>query len=168
MKRIVILLFLFVMAFCAMPKVMMAQTVSGSFAELKGVTRVNAVLDFSEATIHGRSETEFSIYEGDWYKDKPEIVSLFLGAMQQSLKGSLALGSFEHVKYTLRIQVINVDPSGNYMCDVILLAGTDELGRISNITGNGGHIGTKLNLIKDGAEHTGANVGRKLRKLIKR
>ena len=72
MKRI-----LFLLAFALMGVLNMAAQgrVQGSFAPLKAESRVN--FDMVFMNIHGMSETDFSTYETDWQKDKPEVVGIF-------------------------------------------------------------------------------------------
>lgn len=141
-----------------------AQKVSGSFKPLAEEGRAKVEVDFSKALIHGMSETEFAKYETDWEKDKPEIIGQFVGGLQAGIKNLAALGNFPETHATLNVSVLTISPKGDYMCDAILLVDGAEVARISNIYAKGGKIGTKLNLIKDGAEHTGKTAGKLIRR----
>jgi hypothetical protein len=53
-----------------------------------------------------------------------------------------------------------IDESGTIMSDFYLETASGEvLAVIENVKGKGGVFGTKLNLIKDGAEETGESLG---------
>lgn len=139
------------------------QKVSGTFKLLEDEGKAKVEVDFSKAFIHGMSEIEFSNYETDWEKDKPEIIGKFIGGLQAGVKSMAVLGNFSS-NAILRIEVLTISPKGDYMCDVILLVDGNEVARINNIYGKGGKFGTKLNLIKDGAEHTGEAAGKLISK----
>ena len=56
----------------------MAQTIKkDSLSKIPLGSRVDFRMDFSSATIHDRTETEFAKYEKDWEIDKPSIVEKF-------------------------------------------------------------------------------------------
>lgn len=164
MKRIIvisILMFLFVNA--AFTQVV----TNGSLDVLKGQGRVNMQLDFSEASIMGMDEDAFANYEHDWIKDKDEVIALFVGEVLSNCN-SVVIGMFSNTEYTIKVNVLSINPKGDYYCtaDVINKSG-DVLVTINGIKEFGGRFGSKLNLIKDGAKHTGASFGRFLRKKLK-
>ena len=143
-----------------------AQKASGSFKSLAEVGRVSIVVDFSEASIMGMNENDFAEYERDWMKDKTEIVGRFVGSIQRKLGTMVVLDNSLNENERITIQVLVFTHKGDCVCDVILTdKENNELGRISKVGASGGHFGTKLNLIKDGAEHTGSAIGRLLYKL---
>ena len=143
------------------------QLESGSLLPLQQEKRVNFIMEFH--SIHGMTEDDFSIYEKDWYKDKPEIVAKFLTYANQGLSNMLVLGNYPDSKYTARVVVYDINVKGDYLCDLIVVDGSNnEIARITDIRGRGGVFGTKLNLIKDGAEHTGEDFGLVLRKFIRK
>ena len=66
--------------------------VQGSFAPLKAESRVN--FDMVFMNIHGMSEADFSTYETDWQKDKPEVVGIFTNDANRKLGDWLTIGHF--------------------------------------------------------------------------
>lgn len=142
-----------------------AQKVTGSFAPLKDEARVKMNIDFSEADIMGMSEEEFTVYETDWTHDKVEIISLFYTLANEAMNGALVVGNYKfETDYTLDLLVRTVDIRGNYDCDLILLQetenGLEEVAKAEGLYARGGLFGTKLNLMKDGARHTGDALGK--------
>ena len=145
-----------------------SQTVTGTFAPLKDQARVKMVINFSEADIMGMSEDEFRDFEKDWEKDKPTILAHFYSAANVALGGVLMVGNYKfETDYTLLLQVRSVDSRGNYDCDLTLFRngedGEEIIGDAAGLFARGGVFGTKLNLMKDGARHTGVLVGKFLR-----
>ena len=145
----------------------LAQKVSGTFQPLKDAGRVKMVVDFSQADIMSMSEEEFAVYEEDWEKDKPELLSRFYSYANKRLKNALVLGNYTaDTDYELTLCIKTVDLKGNYDCDLILSADGTEIGRAIGIRAKGGTFGSKLNLMKDGAEHTGEAMGKFLLKAM--
>lgn len=139
----------------------------GSLLPLQSENRVNFTMDF--LSVHGMTEDDFSIYEKDWYKDKPGIVAKFLTYANKGLVNTLTLGHYPASRYTVKAVVNDINVQGDYLCDLIVVdSAENEIARINDIRGRGGVWGTKLNLIKDGAEHTGENFGLILRKFIRK
>ena len=156
MKKLVTVVFFAVLCLTAA----MAQNVTGSFKTLKDAGRVKMVVDFSKASIIGMTEEEFSKYEVDWEKDKPEILSLFYTYANRRLGNSLSLGeNFNDARYALTLEVRSVSVKGDYDCDLILTEKGKEIARAEMICAYGGIFGTKLHLMKDGAKHTGRELG---------
>ena len=150
-----------------------AQKITGSFAPLAKEARVQMNVDFSEALIMGMSEEEFADFEEDWTHDKVEIVSLFSDNANDVLDGSPVIGNYKlDTEYTLDLVVRTVDVRGNYDCDLYLIHNLadgrqEEVARAEGVYARGGKIGTKLNLMKDGAKHTGKELGKFLKKAMK-
>ena len=139
----------------------------GSFLPLQGEKRVNFAIEF--LSVHGMTEDEFNEYERDWYKDKPEIVVKFLTYANQELSSVLRLGNYPTAKFTVKAIVVDINVKGDFLCDLIMLdSSANEIAKISDINGRGGVFGTKLSLIKDGAEHTGKIVGQILANFIRK
>ena len=149
MKRI-----LFLLSFALMGVLNMAAQgrVQGSFAPLKGESRVN--FDMVFMNIHGMSEADFSTYETDWQKDKPEVVGIFTNDANRTLGDGLTIGHFPDAPYTLKV--------------VLLDAQQHEIARIDALKTRGGMWGTKLNLIKQGAESAGKACGKALKAALKK
>jgi len=137
------------------------KVVEGSFPTLNNGEKLNLVLDFSNANIHGMSEEEFAVYEPDWNVDKPDIIARFFGEMSSKLRGKIYVGNFKEVTYVLKVNVLNITVKGDFECEAILQTHDGNLmARIGDIKAKGGTFGTKLNLIKDGSGHTGKVLGK--------
>lgn len=147
-----------------------AQNLSkGSLIRLKDESIVHCIIDYSNASIHGMSEDEFARYEEDWMLDKPEITSKFIANANQKLSGYITLSQTTNANYTVKILVISIDLKGNTICEAsIINKEGQEIAHIENIRADGGTFGSKLNLIKDGAEHSGTIFGKTLKSLIKK
>ena len=146
-----------------------AQTVKGSFAALKNVPRVRLVMDFSAADIHGMSEEEFAEYEEDWDVDKPDVIARFMTECNERCGDTIYVGRYKDSPYEIRLVVHTISVRGDFDCDAILVdADGNELGSITGIREKGGRFGSHLNLIKDGAEHTGAAFGTLLERTIRK
>ena len=150
-----------------------AQKITGSFAPLANEARVKMNVVFSEALIMGMSEEEFADFEEDWTHDKVEIVSLFYDNANDVLGGSPVIGNYKQdTEYMLDLVVRTVDVRGNYDCDLYLIHNLadgrrEEIAKAEGVYARGGKIGTKLNLMKDGAKHTGKELGKFLKKAMK-
>ena len=143
------------------------QKVKGDFSVLKDEVRVKMTVDFSEATILGMTEDEYAAYEKDWLKDKPEVISYYSGFASIELQPKLVVADYKfETRYTLLLKVRMIDASGNTDSDLFLFEGNEEVARAEGIFANGGVFGTKLNLIKDGAKHSGIVIGRLLNKYL--
>ncbi len=71
----------------------MAQTVKvDSLRKAPLGLRANLVMDFSKATIHEMSESNFAKYEKDWEKDKSSVVEKFRAAANFKLDNEMKLG----------------------------------------------------------------------------
>lgn len=165
MKKVILTLVLITIGVSAM-----AQRVTGTFMPLRSQDRVKMVIDYSEADIMGMPEEQFYTFEKDWAHDKVEVVSLYYNYANRELAKEKAfiVGSYNFdTDYTLYLIVRTVDIRGNHDCDLILVANDEiEIGRAVGIRADGGTFGSKLNLMKDGAEHTGKSIGRFLLKQI--
>ncbi len=137
---------------------MAQQKVEGDLSPLINVNKVNFVMEF--VSIHGMDEDAFGKYETDWFKDKPEVIDIFTDYANRKLKGVITLGHFPNEAFTVKAVVNDISLKGNYNCDIIVLDSNKNLvAKVTGIKANGGVWGTKLNLIKDGAESTGKRFG---------
>ena len=146
-----------------------AQTLTqGSLDVLRGEEYVKVVVDYSNAIIMDMTEEEFAEYEEDWYKDQPAIMSKFIEEANEELGGRLRLSRTKDSNYILRWAVEWIDENGTIMSDFYLETADGEIiAVIENVKGKGGVFGTKLNLIKDGAEETGESLGKFLKIQLK-
>ena len=165
MKKIILLLAITMSAMFSLR----AQTVRGSFAALKDISRVRLEIDFTQAFICGMTEDEFAVYEKDWEKDQPEIVSRFMTECNKKCGNGVYVGLYRESPYLIRIIVHSISSDGDWDCDAFLVdAEGSEVAAILNLRESGGKFGTKLNLIKDGAAHTGELFGILLKRAIKK
>ena len=129
----------------------MAQTIKkDSLSKIPLGSRVDFRMDFSNATIHDRTETEFAKYEKDWEIDKPSIVEKFRSA-----------------DYQIVITVKSITTNGFMTCDVLLKnkQGTVFF-NVENLKGNSDSFftpGTKLARIKIWAALTGGALGKMMK-----
>ena len=158
MKRYLMLLALL---FVGM-QVVSAQTLTeGTLDVLRGQQSVKVIVDYSNAIIMDMTEAEFAEWEEDWYKDQPKIMSELIEEANDKLDGVLRLSRTRTTDYILRWAVKWIDESGTIMSDFYLeTAGGEVIAVIENVKGKGGVFGTKLYLIKTGAESTGRALGK--------
>ena len=144
-------------------------TTIGSFGALEGQQRVKMYIDFSEADIMGMEEDDFAAYEENYVRYKVEIVANFYSYANEALRGKLLVGNYkQETEYTLNVIVHSVSAKGDYSCDLILSHDNGDIAKAEGIFCKGGKFGSKLNLMKDGAEHTGAFIGFFLKKQIEK
>ena len=158
----------FAVILCTFSFAMSAQTITGSLKEFALFGKANIEVIFADASIHGMQEEDFAAVERDWYKDKPEIVYDFIGGVAEKLKVRFTIGTRLSTPYQIKVYVQNISKKGDYTCDAIVFKEDVEIASIKSIKADGGTFGTKLNLIKDGAEHTGEKLGKLLSKEIKK
>ena len=155
MKRLAILMCCIALGFAAK-----AQRVEGALGVLNNERVVHFEISFASASIHGMTETEFAQYEGDWYKDMPSIVEHFVENLNEHMHNRVHFGNYPTANYKLRVEVINVSVKGDFDSDVFLIDREgNTVAKMIRLIARGGRIGTKLNLIKDGAEHSGELLG---------
>ena len=166
MKKFILSLLLVIASFSSVSAQLL---VEGSLLPLKRADKVNVKIDFSEASIHGMSESAFAKYETDWEIDKPVIIGYFLSEASHNCGDLIHLGTYENADCEIRVNVISINEKGNYVCEAdVYDAEGKVIAKIKDISAKGGHFGTKLNLIKDGARHTGEAFGKFLKKRSKR
>lgn len=145
------------------------QTGTGSLYELAVLGKAYFEADFSNASIHNMSEELFAEYETDWYKDKPQITSLFMSNFSERTKELLTFVTKENAKYTMRWVVGYISQNGYIRSELhIVDKNGNILEKITDITGEGGSFGSKLNLIKDGTRNCGSRAGYLLKKVLKK
>jgi len=83
--------------------------------------------------------------------------------------GTIYVGRYKDSPYEIKLIVHTISVKGDFDCDAFLLdADGNQLGSILGIREKGGRFGSRLNLIKDGAEHTGALFGTLLERAIRK
>lgn len=169
MKKVISLLLLAVVFTTAY-----AQKVTGDFRPLKDQVRARLIVDFSDAIIMGMTLEEFADYEEDWEHDKIEVFSLVYNYANEELERTLVVGNYNNdTEYVLHLMVRTIDVRGDYDSDLYLIHNfadgrKETIGKVEGLFARGGRFGTKLNLMKDGAEHTGTALGKLLIKEMNR
>ena len=165
MKRCYLLL----VCLCVILSSVSAQKVSeGSLQSLKNCGKVNVLLDFSDACIHGMTVEAFAEYEQDWEVDLPIISRKFVTGLIEKCP-NVRFGTDSDTELTLKVKVLSITPKGDYRCEGILMnRQKDKIAYISEVNARGGTFGSKLNLIKDGAEHTGEALGKFIKRTIQK
>lgn len=162
-KIYVLLFFLFIME----GTVFAQRLEKGSVLSLKTERCANFSMEF--ISLHGMSENDFGDYERDWFKDKPSVVAMFLEFANRELGNTLRLGYCPDAKYTVKAIVNSISAKGNFLCDLVVVDTLEtEIAKIVDIKEDGGTFGSKLNLIKDGAKHTGKKFGLVLSSFIRK
>lgn len=185
MKRFIVLICCIALGFVAK-----AQKLEGSVDVLLNESRVDFELSFAKASIHGMSEAEFANYvsqrtatqlinsvanrtivagQNEWERDLPHITGDFVDNLNEQIKDLVRFGKYPTAKYKLLVEVIDVTTHGNFDSDVYLLDKEgNTVAKITRLVAEGGKIGSKLNLIKDGARHSGEALGKFLYKTLKK
>ena len=116
MKKIMVFCLLLV---CSMAN-LSAQTVTKNTLpkNLKGV-HMNFEVDFSQAMILGKTETEYSEYEKDWNKDKETIVRNFRVATNLAIGKSYKVGEYKDATYIIKVKVNTITDDGFMYCHVM-------------------------------------------------
>ena len=160
MKKLIAICLLLV---CSMAN-LSAQTVTKNTLpkNLKGV-HMNFEVDFSQAMIFGKTETEFSEYEKDWNKDKETIVRNFRVATNPAIGKSYKVGEYKDATYVIKVKVNTITDDGFMYCHVDIV-NKDSVVCLSIEDLTGGKepvisIGTKLSRMKIWATLTGKKLG---------
>lgn len=146
----------------------MAQTIKkDSLSKIPLGSRMDFRMDFSNATIHDRTETEFAKYEKDWEIDKPSIVEKFRSSANLVLDKELKFGDYPDADYQIVITVKSITTNGFMTCDALL---KNKQGivffNVENLKGNSDSFftpGTKLARIKIWAALTGGALGKMMK-----
>ena len=158
--------YLFIFSFALLSSAYSQRIVEGSLASLKTNGKAKVVLDFDNASIHGMTLGDFAEYEQDWNIDKPEIEGKFISALADKCD-VIQFGNELDADITLHVKVLSINTKGNYSCECIAKSRQGEkIAIIEGINARGGTFGSKLNLIKDGAEHTGIMLGKFLKRSL--
>ena len=141
-----------------------AQVVTvNDMASVRPGSKLNCVLDFSQATIMGMTEEQFAQYEPDWEKDKWKIVKKFLNGVNGKLDEVLVAGGYKDTPYTLAVTVTTITDVGNVFCNAELKDSQGAvLFRVKEVSGGKDPVflpGTKLAKIKLWSNLTGKCLG---------
>ena len=153
----------------SVPFVLNAQIMSGSVKELAESKKADFELVFENTKIHGFAESDFAVYEPKWDSEKPKVISVFTTNFKKRLDGVLLFSEKLKTDYIVRVKVLSIGVKGDFLCDILVLKkGGPEtaVATISGIKGRGGKIGSRMNLIEDGAESTGEKTGDILKKYL--
>lgn len=72
------------------------------------------------------SEEQFRLYEEDWIKDQPEIYAKIRDAINEKMKGKLAVGVLKESPYTLFVKVISISKKGEFLTNLYLIQNTED------------------------------------------
>lgn len=155
------------------------KNVEGSFPSLKGVKKINLVVDYSEMQIDNKTvadwleyrQAEQPKYDANKELDselKPTVVEKLTDEINSKLKKSGAyVVTNNSADYTLRVKPISVAKKGNNTNECAIL---DKEGNVLvkfEIKGSGGTFGSMANLWGDGYEDTGKKLGGVVAKCMK-
>ncbi len=162
MRRVLLIVALL---FGAILQAQSQHVVEGSIDILADQTQINVVADYSKASIMNMTEAEYGEYEPNWAKAKPTIVSKFVDGLIDKIDERIIFGRLPHAQYTLRWVVLHVNTKGDTWSDIVVENSSGEVVlRITDLKGDGGTFGTKLNLMGDGAVESGEVLGKFLRR----
>ena len=160
MKKLFVICLLLV---CSMAN-LSAQTVTKNTLpkNLQGV-HMNFEVDFSQAMILGKTETEYAEYEKDWNKDKGTIIRNFRVATNLAIGKSYKVGEYKDATYIIKVKVNTITDDGFMYCHVDIV-NKDKVVCLSIEDLTGGKepafsIGTKLSRMKIWATLTGKKLG---------
>jgi len=144
------------------------RVVEGSFDLLKGQYKIGFDMDFTEGIIKGMNYKDYVEYEPNWEKGHREIVSKFIESMNDKLDDcDVVIGPFSNVDYTLIYKVATAGRKGDLVGELILVDKNNEVkARAVSLKGKGGHVGSHLNLMGDGAISAGKAVGGFIKKQL--
>ncbi len=144
------------------------RVVEGSFDLLRGQYKIGFDMDFTEGVIKGMNYKDYAEYEPNWEKGYREIVSKFIESMNDRLDDcNVVIGPFSNVDYTLIYKVAVAGRKGDLAGELILVDKNNEVkARAVSLKGKGGHVGSHLNLMGDGAASAGKAVGRFIKKQL--
>lgn len=148
--------------------VMFAQDISGSLEKLARAGEAKLVVDYSGASIHGMTEEDFAKYEKHWYKDEPVVAAMFHSSFIDGLDDVIVCSSAVDSPFTVVAKIFDVNVKGDTRLSLYVYHDGEEIAVIKGIKEDGGIFGTKMNLIKDGARHSGFKAGKVLKRLIKK
>ena len=161
MKRILLFTMMLMCCFA------IAQAQQATILDVNKTSTVNVIIDFSKASIHNMTESEFAEYEEDFYKDMPELKSKLIHDFNRAKNVDFVIGSFPSAVYTLKIEILYVGLKGDIMSNsTIVDSEGNVIAEVKDLYAKGGHIGTKLNLIGDGMYRTGKLLSRSLGSII--
>ena len=146
----------------------MAQNIkTDSLTKIPIGSRVDFRMDFSGATIHDRSESDFAKHENDWEKDKPSIVAKFLSAANLVLDKDLRFGDYPDADYQAVVTIRSITTSGFMICDVQVVNKAGKVFfKVENLKGNSDSFftpGTKLARMKVWSALTGGALGKMMK-----
>ena len=160
------------MAFVAIALSSQAQSLTGSLKELAQAGKAKLEFDYSKAKVHGLSEDEYcKMFEHDYFKDKPEVLSTFNSEFNLALDNTLVCSQTMESPFTIVVQVLEVKNNGTTSCVMHVMKknadGTSsEVATVSDLKKHGGTYGSAMNLMKDGAKHLGKAAGQYMKKAI--
>ena len=162
MKKILLYLSLI-----ALPALSFAQKVKDhpwqDLSFLSGQSKINLVIDFSEATILNMDATDFISQESDWEKGVVEMRTKFIQAFNN--KSKVRAANSTDTDYTLTIIPLTVTEKGSHVKGNLRI--TDKGGNeifLHSFNNEAGMFGSAINLMGDAFEDLGEKLGKTFKK----
>lgn len=133
----------------------------GNLDTLKNQNELQFEINYSQVSICGQNEEQFAQTEKDWYLDRPRYEGrLYEGINNYLTNNYFIVSNTIHSKYKATLYPILIDRKGNIKSRLeIVDTTTNNMVCIVSIYGEGGTFGTMLNLIGDGMQSTGKQIG---------
>ena len=122
-------------------------------------SRISVELDYTESLIAGQSYDVFSDYQEDMETMKKEWYGKFISNFYPPVEKSKVQIVKEQAQFYLKIKFHTIERNGDLSANVLLFDSEGNLLAQKEFRGKGGHIGSLSNLIGDGHESLGENVG---------
>lgn len=137
--------------------------------------RVGFCIDYSECSFKGFTEPEIYDEYGaeQWDKRKAELRNDVLSIIEEKLgRRSLLLfkETASNLNYIVKFKVQKIDKNGNLKGVVYIFKKLDDKEPVTafNVSGDGGRIGSYMNLMKDGHKDAAEKIGKEIRKRIQK
>ena len=143
---------------------------------LKNQTVLNCVVDFSQVTYYDPSDgkdflstasaMEFEEWKKTIARDESYYLKRFHSGVVSDLNPKiLSLGNIPTASYTVRIEINKLTRKGDVYANIVFLnTDTNENLCSFELFGDGGTIGTLMNLVGDGMRSLGEDLGEIIKK----
>lgn len=163
--RKIIYSFVFIFLMCSFSNAQ--KLVRGSLDSLLDESFIGVEVNFH--FIHGLTEDDFAKYEEDYYKTKPKLIGYILSNANVANRQFVLTTDLSRSDLKLVLDIHNVSVNGDITSVATIYDGSgEEIAFIKGIIGDGGVIGTKLNLMGDGSKRLGTNLGKFLDKQLRK
>lgn len=137
----------------------------GSLSELRGETRLFTFYSVDDAFYRNQPivDTRNEFFDGVRLKAEGEICARFIERANEEVpRGFYLTGNPARMsRYVLKLHVVSVDPDGETtLCAMVFDTTNKQLVYQKFYNGNGGSIGSLVNLMGDAAERIGKKIGK--------